>query len=87
VRRGEVWWCLAGHGGVGHGWVRQGFLDSVMRGFRKRHLIRFGMVWQGTFRLGPVGWGLAGQGMVRQGEVRQGRVGLGMVFSINLEAL
>jgi hypothetical protein len=67
--------------------VRQGFLDSVMRGFRKRHLIRFGMVWQGKVRLGPVGWGLAGQGMVRQGVVRQGRVGLGMVFSINLEAL
>lgn len=75
VRSGRVWL----------GMVRQGFLDSVMRGFKKRFLC--GQVRMGKVRLGGLGSGRARSGLVRQGEVRQGRVGLGMVFSINLEAL
>ena len=74
-RSGRVWL----------GMVRQGFLDSVMRGFKKRFLC--GQVRMGKVRLGGLGSGRARSGLVRQGEVRQGRVGLGMVFSINLEAL
>ena len=55
VRSGRVWL----------GMVRQGFLDSVMMGFKKRFLC--GQVRMGKVRLGGLGSGRARSGLVRSG--------------------
>lgn len=67
---------MVGHGSVRQGWVcqgkvRHGFLDFVMRGFKKRHL-SCGAVGRGMARHGRVGCGQAWCGSVGCGGVRFG---------------
>lgn len=73
MRSGGVWQGMVRLGRVG-----QGFLDSVMRGFKKRFLC--GQVRMGKVRLGGLGSGRARSGSVCFGEVRQGLVWCGMAW-------